>query len=375
MKIMVNALSARQGGGQTYLLHLLENFPKESQNTVYIIAPDSLKVPTGNKNIERVILPDYLVNNPFMRALWERFVFPKILKKMNINILFCPGGLVPRRVPSTCKVITTFQNMLPFSKAQRQKYPFGYMRFRNWILEKLLLRSLIRSDFVIFISEYAKSVIEKRSLGKVNRSIVIPHGVDPRFRRTDPIPAAPSWLPSEGYLLYVSILDVYKAQVEVVEAYAILKSKGYKIPKLYLIGPEYAPYGCKVRETIAKNSLTKDVIIIGAIPNSELPALYQNALANIFASETENCPFILLEALAAGRPLLSSNMSPMPEFGGDAAIYFDPNRPNDLAQKLEDLLGNAQMMSDMSNRAFTRSLDYNWDLASQKTWQAIENLV
>ena len=219
-------------------------------------------------------------------------------------------------------------------------------------------------------------MIDKQSKGKIKQSIIIPHGVDPKFRRDfNNSLATPSWLPSEGYLLYVSILDVYKAQVEVVEAYAILKARRKNLPKLFLIGPEYGPYGAKVRKAILANNLTEEVVIIGSVPNSDLPAVYQNAIINIFASETENCPFILLEALAAGRPLLSSAWPPMPEFAKDAAIYFNPDDPTELANRLNDLMDNTQMMDELSKKGLERSLLYNWDQAAKKTWQAIENLV
>ena len=135
MKIMINALSARQGGGQTYLNHLLENFSSESKNKIFIIAPESLKIPLNRSNIERIKLSNNLINNPFLRVLWERFMFPKLLKKLEIDVLFCPGGPVTGGVPKNCKIVITFQNMLPFAVPQRQKYPIGYMRFRNWILE------------------------------------------------------------------------------------------------------------------------------------------------------------------------------------------------------------------------------------------------
>jgi glycosyltransferase involved in cell wall biosynthesis len=339
------------------------------------MTPDSLQVPSDRPDIERINLSPWLVSNPFIRTLWERFFFPQLLKQLKIEILFCPGGSVSSGVPKSCKVITTFQNMMPFDFLQRKKYPLGYMRFRNWILEKKLLKSMIRSDLVIFISEYAKSVIEKRSHGKIKKSVIIPHGVNPKFK-SDPCNqlTPPSWLPENGYLLYVSILDVYKAQVEVVEAYALLKSRKRNIPKLLLIGPEYGPYGQKVRQAIAKNNLTDDVIIIGAIKNSELPAVYQNAHINIFASETENCPFILLEALAAGRPLLVSSKPPMPEFAGDAVIYFNPGVPSELATQLEIVLDDSNLRDKLSAKALERSNIYNWEQAAMKTWQAFENL-
>ncbi len=378
MKIFINALSARQGGGQTYLKNLLDRYP-ENQNKLFIIAPDSLDIPPRS-NIEKIKIPQIIVTNPFIRSAWEFFILPTLLKFLKVNVLFCPGGSISGRVPKSCKIVTTFQNMMPFDHEQRKKYPLGYMRLRNWLLERKLLQSMMDSDLVIFISNFAKSVIRERSKNRIKKSVMIPHGINPLFKKVDNqtlgLPAGlPRDLYDEGYLLYVSILDVYKSQIEVVEAYALLKKRRPQTPKLIFIGPEYVPYGKKVRETISKLGLESDILLKTAIPNADLPALYQNATLNIFASQTENCPFILLEALASGAPLLVSSSQPMPEFSGEAVMYFNPNDPKDLAQKLQIALDDAGLRSELGKKALIQSHKFNWEESAQKTWQAIESLV
>jgi glycosyltransferase involved in cell wall biosynthesis len=293
---------------------------------------------------------------------------------MEIDVLFCPGGLYGGRVPKNCKLVTTFQNMMPFDLKQRVKYPFGYMRFRNWILEKALLKSMINSELVIFISEYAKSFIEKKSNNRINKSVVIPHGVDSIFFKDSLTNLViPDDFPKD-YLLYISTIEFYKAQIEVIEAYAILKRKINELPKLILMGPEYKPYVKLVKKTIVKNKLQNYVFLKEAIPNKDLPALYQNALINIFASMTENCPLILLEAMASGRPLVVSNYPPMPEFGSTAVEYFNPTNPNDLASLLSKVLSNKDISDQMSKKALIRAKDFDWRVTAKKTWIAINSL-
>jgi glycosyltransferase involved in cell wall biosynthesis len=374
VKIFINALSARRGGGQTYLYHLLEKLPDNGINQVILVSPDSFKAPRNRNNIIRLYTHDIVANNPIIRVLWEFFCLPRILKKIGANVLFCPGGTVTGIIPAGCKVVTTFQNMMPFDLKQRRKYPLGYMRFRNWALKKKILRSMNRSDLVIYISEYAKNVIVKEYLVKIRKCVVIPHGIDPNFRRIpDSKLDIPAWLPDDGYFLYVSTLDVYKAQIEVITAYALLKKRRNISQKLVLIGSEYKPYGNKVRMAIADHNLKNDVIIKGAIPHDTLPSVYQNADVNIFASETENCPFILLEAMAAGRPLLVSHCQPMPEFAENSVIYFSPESPEDLANKLSVVIDN-EMKLDLPNKALQQSFKYDWCRSAKETWEAIGQL-
>lgn len=373
MIVLINALSARQGGGQTYLHNLLKFVPKDIDVRIFVLAPDSFKL-ENTSNISRLRIR-WPVKNPFLRAIWERLKLPLLLRKIKADILFCPGGVVSTPAPERCKTVTMFRNMIPFDLAQRKKYPIGYRRLRNWILRRVMLQSMVKADLVIFISEYARKVIESSAGRSLKMAVVIPHGINPQFRINQNVNVVqPEWLPSEGYLLYVSTLDVYKAQVEVVQAFALLKHQYPIREKLILAGPENPEYGRKVRAEIERLGLVEDVIVIGSIPYETLPTVYQNALVNIFASESENCPNILLEALAAGRPVVSSNRPPMPEFGGESVVYFDPSSPADLAEKLASIINDPAYVDMLSKKAVEHSIQYDWNKAASLTWNAIKDL-
>jgi glycosyltransferase involved in cell wall biosynthesis len=374
LRILLNGLSAPRGGAQTYLINLLRFLPEETPADIFVLAPDSLPLPADRENIKRIPV-DWPVENPFIRAAWEKFCLPKLLRHVRADVLFCPGGIIGASLPPGCKSIAMFRNMIPFDPAQRRRYPLGYMRMRHWILEKVLLRSMLRADLVIFISEFARTVIEDRASRRLKNTVLIPHGIDPSFRngRGKDSPR-PKWLLAEDYLLYVSCVDFYKAQVEVVQAYALLKQRRPTREKLVLAGPESPDYGRKVRQEIHRLGLDEDVVMVGQIPYEQMPELYHHAKANIFASQCENCPNILLEALAAGRPVLASNRPPMPEFGGDAAVYFDPTSPTELAEQLARLLEDPDRMRELSAKAKERSFRYDWARTAVATWKAIEKL-
>ena len=111
----------------------------------------------------------------------------------------------------------------------------------------------------------------------------------------------------------------------------------------------------------------------GSMAHHALPSLYRHALINIFASECENCPNIMLEALASGRPLLASCREPMPEFGGDAAIYFDPSSPVELAEKLQSIIDDPVAHGRAIRQGTRRSLLYDGSKAAQRTWELIQD--
>jgi glycosyltransferase involved in cell wall biosynthesis len=373
--VLINALSARQGGGQTYVTNLLDHLPPCAPMTVYVLAPDTLPLPGHDPRIRRIPAPEPL-QNPLLRTVWEKFRLPALVSQLRADVLFCPGGIIGGRVPRGCKTVTMFRNMIPFSDAQNRRYRPGYMRLRNVLLKHAFLRSMGSADLVIFLSHHARTTIEAHLGDRLGNAVTIPHGLARAFRRPDPPRnrSRAAILPLEGYLLYVSTLDYYKAQIEVVQAFALLREKRVTKEKLLLVGPEFPEYGRAVRKTIADLRLQDSVVLTGPVPHAEMPEIYRNSIVNIFASECENCPNILIEALASGRPILSSHDPPMPEFGGDAALYFDPRSPGDLAGKLAALLVDPPRMKELAARAEQRSQLFDWESCAQRTWQSILGL-
>jgi len=265
--------------------------------------------------------------------------------------------------------------MLPFDPVQRSRYPVGYARAKAHVLEHVLLRSMVRADLVIFVSDHAKKVIQARAGGRIRNATVIPHGVSDDFRHPDPRTPRPAWLPAEEYVLYVSTFEPYKSHREVVQAFALFKALHPGPEKLLFVGRETVrAYADSVRREIDRLRLNRDVILAGSQSHAQLPVIYQYARAGIFASECENCPNILLESMAAGVPMAVSNHAPMPEFAGDAVTYFDPQRPEQLADRLAALLADQGLARTLSTRSKDRSSLYDWRLTAQRTWDSILEL-
>lgn len=371
MKIVINALSARLGGGQTYLKNLLAYLPEQADLDILLYAPAGLRLPEDPR-IRRATT-FWPTENPLLRAVWEKVALPSVLRKEKAQILFCPGGILATAVPAGCKTVTMFRNMMPFDPVVLQRMPFGLQKIRNWILKRVMLRSMAAADLTIFISEYARGVIE--GLIEVKNSVTIPHGISSRFRTTKKVIDRPSWLPNGEYLLYVSRFDVYKHQMEVVQAYTKLPTDLRNRYKLLLVGEIDSIFSEKVKLFIDNKKLQNSILILGGIPYDVLPNLYHYAKINIFASSCENCPNILLEALGAGKPVLSSSVMPMPEFGVGAVEYFNPIDPEDLAGKLIMVLRDEARMKSLGSMAHYRSLDFEWSVTSLKTWASMMSLV
>ncbi len=376
MTVLINAISARQGGGQTYLNNLLGHIPKNFKRKIYILDNQLLTADISTHQIESIVVPEAIVKNPFLRAYWEHFRLPRIISKLGVKVYFSPGGMLSLKGNEKLKTVTMCRNMLPFDVMQRKKYGFSYMRFRNWLLSILLKKSFEKADFVIFVSNYAKCIITNKFQTNIKKSTTIYHGIDPQFLSTPLLLPEYSGLPSQSYFLYVSTIDVYKAQIEVVKAFSIFLKNSVNRMKLVLVGSNYPPYLDQLNITIKALGVQDHVILLGKVPHEQLPNLYQHAKSNIFASECENCPNILLECLASGRPVLCSNRPPMDEFGEDRVQYFDPMKP----QELDDLLllstENLAFISANEMQSEKNSTEigllYSWEKTAKTTWDLLE---
>lgn len=367
MKIVFNALSARLGGGQTYLINPFQFVPFDGDLDILVFAPSSLKLP-DHPRIRRVE-PAWPTENPLVRALWEKWVLPGILKAEKADLLFCPGGVVGTRAPAGCKVATMFRKMIPFDLRVRKSVPFGLQRIRNWLLSRIMLKSMTEADLTIFISNYARGGIE--SLTKVKNAVTIPHGIGSVFRTHGKSTVRPDFLPGSEYILYVSRFDVYKHDFQVVSAYGKLPQELRERFPLILVGETNLPEAERVKTLISTLGLEGQVLLLGAIPYQELPPLYHHAYLNLFASSCENSPNILLEALASGRPMICSNVMPMPESGADAALYFSPFDSQDIADVLTEALTNPEFLKKLAVAAVAQSDKFDWEQTSRKTWSEL----
>lgn len=367
MKIVINGMSARLGGGRTYLVNLLAHLPTSADLQVLVFVPDDFGLPADPRLLRaRTRWP---TTNPLLRALWERFVLPAYLRRTGAHVLFCPGGVVATQVPAGCKVVTMFRNMIPFDPSLVASMPWGWQRIRNLILRRVMLQSLANADLSIFVSDHARALIER--LAHIRNPVTIPHGIGDAFRTAGLDLPRPHAAPDGQYLLYVSRFDIYKHHREVVQAFAALPAPHRDGLYLVFLGETNLPEAAPVAELVHRLGLDSWVLMPGAVPYALLPAWYQHAKAIIFASSCENCPNILLESLGAGRPVLSSDVMPMPEFGGPGLLYFSPTAPLSLTNALNRVLESPDAAERLAAAAADRSRRYEWSRTAHETWTRV----
>jgi glycosyltransferase involved in cell wall biosynthesis len=367
-KFLLSALAARRGGGLTYVRNLVESFPQDGDDQLWILSHKRIEGLPDRSNVEWIRAPRW-TTHPIMRFLigwvYFRFFWPR---RDDFDAVCFAGGSFDAALPKHVATVVVFHNMLPFDRAARRRYRVGWMRLRHLLLWFVQGWAMYRADLVIFISEHGRRVIDRAFKSRRGGSVVIPHTLT---RTIAPLDLKTARRLPESFVLYLSSIDAYKAQVELVEAWALLRKSRAVKEKLVLAGPEYAPYARRVRETIRRCGVEGEVILLGAVRPDEVFDLAERALLNLFLSSCENCPYTLIELMSAGRPMLVSSREPMRELGGPDLEYVDSYNVPVVAKALERMLDDADLRRRVGMAAEQRSRRFLSGKGGTATWQAI----
>ena len=368
MRLCIDASNLRAGGGVTHLQELLRRAtPGEfgfEQVVVWASAATLSRLedrPWLVKKTDPALERNYLV-----RALWQRRTLGRLAADDRCDLLYVPGGSF---ATTFRPIVTMSRNMLPFEPAELRRFGLSAMGLKMLLLRWTQPISMRRADGTIFLTRYARDTV-LRTIGAVAGQVsIIPHGIDERFA----LSIKPQQ-PRAGYsnahpfrFVYVSTVDVYKHQIEVAEAVAMLRDEGRPVA-LDLIGPAYAPSLAALRKSL--DQLDPDATFIrylGPVPYASLQVSYASADAAVFASSCENMPNILLEKMAAGLPIACSDRGPMPEMLGEAGLYFDPDSSVSVAACLRRLLDSPELRSRLAKAAQQRAAPYSWDRCARET--------
>jgi len=326
MIVGINAVNIKSGGGISHIENILINLSREflnkqKINKIILWCNPSLyyylsKLKLYKKNINVIKIKDNFLCN----ILWKIFFLYINLKKHNCDVLYSLDGVVLRKFR---KVIILYQNLLPFSNYEIIRYGFSYQTFKLIFLRYIYYLSQKNADGVIYLNNYGKNQIENH-IGKAKKFIIIPHGIS-----SDYISNIKKKLISKNNvtnIIYISPIDLYKHQWNVVKAIELLIRENYNV-KLHIVGfysnkkaKNLFLKSCNELNNYKRNS----VIYYGYLDKKAILSLLKKMDVFLFASSCESFGITLLEGMANKLPIFSSKMSGIPSTIGKYAIYFDP---------------------------------------------------
>lgn len=368
----IDASRSRSGGAVCHLVELLRSKDPSSYGIglIHLWAHDDLL----NKISDKPWLVKHAVNatkgSLLLQLFWQYFILPVIAKKLEINILFnTDAGSVCTFRPS----VTLNQDILSFDGVEINRYPlFSYARLRLELLKMVQLRSLKNSSTAIFLTCYARDLIFK---SKNLPSVIIPHGIDQSFFHAST--KRRSW-PKEGpiHCLYVSNVLPYKHHWNVVIAIANLRKDTGLDLRLRIVGGGEGVAMMRLKDAILKHDPGEAFVSVEEfIPHHEIFNELVAADLFIFASSCEAFGITLLEAMASGIPIASSNFSSIPEVIESAASFFNPEIPDEIAEAILLIIHDDVLRNRISKHAQRLAQKFTWEYCANETWTTIANVL
>ncbi len=373
IRIGIDASSTREGGGIRHLMEILNNVHPDKHKFEVIKVWGNQRTLGKLPNfpwLEKIHVP-ILEKSIFHRVFWWLFLFDGILRK-ECDILLSTGGTFVGRFKP---FVAMSRNMLVFDLKERARYGWSMNRFRLIALNFAQSKTFLNATGIIFISKYAQRTIsEKLNLSK-KYTKVIHHGISKDFFAEPKIQK----VFEKGdliKLLYVSTIDEYKHQWNVVEAIYNLRAKGFNLEIDFIGGNGFEPSMTKFKESIKKFDPEHTFIHYhGMVNHHEVVDYYKHADIFVYSSTCENMPNILIEAMSAGLPIASSNYHPMPEFIQDATEYFEPTSVESTQEVLELLINNADRRKEIADRAYALASEYSWGKCADETFSFLEEVL
>jgi glycosyltransferase involved in cell wall biosynthesis len=255
-------------------------------------------------------------------------------------------------------------------------FPEHQKRLNFWYLNATMPLYCRRAHAIITVSESSKRDIVAHYRLDPAKITVIREAAAPEF-----VPAPPAAvlhvrqrydLPDQ-FLLHVGTIEPRKNLTRLVEALQRLRSEGHRIP-LVVVGGKGWLYDAFFQR-LEELEVCEDVILPGYVPPADLPAVYTAAKAAVMPSVYEGFGLPLLEAMACGTPVISSNASSLPEIGGDAARYFDPYSVEEAARAIQTVWTDGELRETMRKRGLEQAAGFSWARAAEETLVVYERVL
>ena len=350
----------KHGMDYVVLQEILEIQKMDTENEYYVFVKpgdDRCVESSANVHIVEIDCPTY--------PLWEQYALPRAAKQHGVQLLHCTSNTAP--IWCDIPLVLTLHDIIFLEP--RDKHNKSLYQNMGWLYRRLVVpRILGKCRRIITVSEFEKrNIISKLHIAE-ERMAMIYNGYNSWFRPTaDTEGIYRKYIGQPGYFFFLGNTDPKKNTERTLVAYSKYLTKSAVKRKLLMadLAPDY------LNGIISRNgigNIHEHIVMPGYIVNSDLPYIYGNAFAFLYTSLRESFGIPLLEGMACGTPVITSNTSSMPEIGGSDAILVNPESSDDIA---------AMMLRLETDKAFReRQKAVGLQRASLFSWQkTAENLL
>ena len=363
MKIAIEAqrIFRRDKHGMDFVvLEVLRELQKRKDGNEYyvLVAPgeDCCLQESDNLHIIELRGPTY--------PLWEQIALPRAVRHLKVDILHCTSNTAPLWCP--IPLVLTLHDII-YLEPRQHRNPSLYQEM-GWHYRRLVVpRILKKCKKIITVSHFECTRI-REALHLPNRQITaVYNGYNTHFRKNETIDEniIQKYIPQEGFLFFLGNTDPKKNAARTLKAYSLyLKASVIKRPLLIADLKEEHIDALLQQEGIT--DIKVHLFYPGYIDNRDLVTLYSAAFAFLYPSLRESFGIPMLEAMACGTPVITSNTSAMPEVAGADAILVNPQMPSEIADAILQLEKNNDFYRQQSAYGLERVKQFSWKSTAEE---------
>ncbi|MES2587580.1 MAG: glycosyltransferase family 1 protein [Bacteroidota bacterium] len=344
---------------------LVENHPEHE--FIFFFDRDFDKRFIFGENVTPVVLfPP--ARHPFLFYWWFEFSIKKALKKYKIDVFFSPDGYISlkTKIPQIATIhdlnFEHYPNDIPFSARKYLKYFFP--KFAK------------KANKIVTVSNYSKEDLCQTYNLPESKISVIWNGASNLFSPLDNkglLAVKNRYTSGREYFIFVGSLHPRKNINRLIEAFSIYKNKFPEGFDLVIVGEQlWKKTGLSFK---ISDELSKSVHFTGHLNFDELTKVMAAASCLTYVPYFEGFGIPLVEAMKSGVPIISGNLTSLPEIVGDAGILVNPFSIEEIADAMEKIYLDGNLRKILSEKGLERSKLFSWDLAAEKVWEEIEKLI
>lgn len=371
MRIAVNTrlLLANKLDGIGYFTYkLLENMCKNHPQDEFIFFFDRPfdKEFIFSENVIPVVIPCQ-TRHPLLWRLYFQYLIPKYLKKYKADLFFSPDGFIPKNI--NIPIINTIHDLNYVHQPQYIENP----SHRRYLLKEFPVFAR-KSDLLITVSEFSKrDIIELYDIHHNKIEVVFNAANEAYYplEEAEKTSYKNSLTQGRDYFYFVGSIHKRKNLGNLFKAFDLFKEETKSDVMLIIVG-EKRDWEGELEGIFKKMKHKKDVILTGRLDAKEINKVSNSALALAFVSQFEGFGIPIVEAFAAGCPVITSNTTSMPEVAGDAAIYCDPFLVASIAEAMEKIYTQPSLINKLRDKGFEQNKKFSWEKSSERLWNSIE---
>jgi glycosyltransferase involved in cell wall biosynthesis len=363
VRVAIDARKLHDFGIGTYIRNLLRQLARIDAATEYVLLCRSADLDIGGQlgpNFRTVLesSPNY--------SLREQIHVPWVLRQQRPDLFHAPHYILPAAI--RCRSVVTIHDCihLMFPQYLRNRAAHAYAHASMWSAAR-------RSDRILTVSEASKRDILHFFRVPPEKVVVVYNAIDEQFWVAPPeervARVRERYQLDHPFVLYVGNIKPHKNLVRLIEAFDELRrDRQDEDLKLLIIGDEISKLPA-LRRAVHKHKLHKQVRFLGYLPDDTLAILYRLASVFAFPSLYEGFGLPPLEAMASGTPVVTSNVSSLPEVTGGAAVLVDPYDVDSIADGLRRVLTDPHLAAEMRRKGLERAREFSWERSVERTRQ------